>query len=108
MVLARIPTKARPSAGAPACTIAFSALLRASRICGTCCATCSDAAYAISPAWFAPFAEFRFPVYGRVAYDGVEIELRQAIEPWYVLGEEPGAAARRVTSTHRSSGSRSA
>ena len=26
-----------------------------------------------------------------MSYEGVEIELRQAIEPWYVLGEEPGA-----------------
>ena len=41
--------------------------------------------------WFAPHFEFRFPVYGTVCYDGIEIELRQAIEPWYVLGEEPGA-----------------
>ena len=32
--------------------------------------------------------EFRFPRIGVVAYDGVEIELRQAIEPWHVLGEE--------------------
>jgi uncharacterized protein (DUF2126 family) len=51
-----------------------------------------DAGYPVEPEWFAPFVEFRFPVYGRVAYDGVEIELRQAIEPWYVLGEEPGAS----------------
>jgi uncharacterized protein (DUF2126 family) len=50
-----------------------------------------SAGYPADPAWFDPFVEFRFPVYGRVAYDGVEIELRQAIEPWYVLGEEPGA-----------------
>jgi len=51
--------------------------------------------------WFAPFLEFRFPSHGRVAYDGVEIELRQAIEPWYVLGEEPGAGgtARYVDSS---------
>jgi uncharacterized protein (DUF2126 family)/transglutaminase-like putative cysteine protease len=47
--------------------------------------------YAVDPAWFAPHFEFRFPVYGTVCYDGIEIELRQAIEPWYVLGEEPGA-----------------
>jgi uncharacterized protein (DUF2126 family) len=26
-----------------------------------------------------------------VSYEGIEVELRQAIEPWYVLGEEPGA-----------------
>jgi uncharacterized protein (DUF2126 family) len=38
--------------------------------------------------WFAPFAEFRFPRFGSVAYDGITLELRQAIEPWHVLGEE--------------------
>lgn len=47
--------------------------------------------YAMQQDWFAPHFEFRFPVYGTVCYDGMEIELRQAIEPWYVLGEEPGA-----------------
>jgi uncharacterized protein (DUF2126 family)/transglutaminase-like putative cysteine protease len=49
------------------------------------------AGYPLEAAWFAPHTEFRFPVYGRVCYDGAEVELRQAIEPWYVLGEEPGA-----------------
>jgi uncharacterized protein (DUF2126 family) len=49
------------------------------------------AGYPIDPAWFAPQWEFRFPACGEVSYDGVEIELRQAIEPWYTLGEEPGA-----------------
>jgi uncharacterized protein (DUF2126 family) len=38
--------------------------------------------------WFAPFVEFRFPRFGTVTYDNVTIELRQAIEPWNVLGEE--------------------
>ncbi len=59
------------------------------------------ARYPIEAAWFAPHAEFRFPVYGRVCYDGVEVELRQAIEPWYVLGEEPGTGgtARYVDSS---------
>ncbi|MBZ2179817.1 MAG: transglutaminase family protein [Acidobacteria bacterium] len=47
--------------------------------------------YPFDGAWFAPHFEFRFPVYGVVNYQGIEIELRQAIEPWYVLGEEPGA-----------------
>jgi len=40
--------------------------------------------------WFLPHFEFRFPVIGRVERAGVWLELRQAIEPWYVLGEEPG------------------
>ncbi|HEV2199268.1 MAG TPA: transglutaminase family protein [Bryobacteraceae bacterium] len=48
------------------------------------------AGYPLEASWFAPHVEFRFPVYGRVCYEGVEVELRQAIEPWYVLGEEPG------------------
>jgi len=51
------------------------------------------AGYAMEADWFAPHIEFRFPVYGRVNYGGIEIELRQAIEPWYVLGEEPGGGA---------------
>lgn len=38
--------------------------------------------------WLLPFEEFRFPHYGRVELDGVQIELRWAIEPWNVLGEE--------------------
>ena len=44
--------------------------------------------YAFSPRWFDPFVEFRFPRFGSVDYDGVTLELRQAIEPWHVLGEE--------------------
>ncbi|RBP83128.1 transglutaminase family protein [Marinomonas rhizomae] len=38
--------------------------------------------------WLAPFEEFRFPHYGRQQIDDMEIELRWAIEPWHVLGEE--------------------
>ena len=37
------------------------------------------AGYAFEPAWFEPFVEFRFPRYGIVTYDGVMLELRQAI-----------------------------
>ncbi len=50
------------------------------------------AGYAFDQAWFAPFIEFRFPRYGTVAYEGVQLELRQAIEPWHVLGEEVSRA----------------
>ncbi|MCX5728660.1 MAG: transglutaminase family protein [Nitrospirae bacterium] len=51
--------------------------------------------------WFAPFLEFRFPRYGSVVCEGIELELRQAIEPWHVLGEEAvaGATARYVDSS---------
>jgi uncharacterized protein (DUF2126 family)/transglutaminase-like putative cysteine protease len=48
----------------------------------------NGAGYAFRFDWFAPFFEFRFPRYGTVSYDGVELELRQAIEPWHVLGEQ--------------------
>jgi uncharacterized protein (DUF2126 family) len=59
------------------------------------------AGYPFSPSWFDPFVEFRFPRYGTVTYDGVTIELRQAIEPWHVLGEEMsgGGASRYVDSS---------
>ncbi len=38
--------------------------------------------------WLAPFEEFRFPHYGRTQIDDIQLELRWAIEPWHVLGEE--------------------
>jgi uncharacterized protein (DUF2126 family) len=44
--------------------------------------------YAFEMAWFAPFIEFRFPRYGTINVDDLELELRFAIEPWNVLGEE--------------------
>jgi len=39
-------------------------------------------------AWLDPFVEFRFPRYGIINIDDIELELRFAIEPWHVLGEE--------------------
>jgi uncharacterized protein (DUF2126 family)/transglutaminase-like putative cysteine protease len=38
--------------------------------------------------WLDPFFEFRFPRYGNTMVDGIDVELRFAIEPWHVLGEE--------------------
>jgi uncharacterized protein (DUF2126 family)/transglutaminase-like putative cysteine protease len=57
--------------------------------------------YAFRKEWFAPFLEFRFPRHGTVVYEGVQLELRQAIEPWHVLGEEmaAGATSRYVDSS---------
>ncbi|MEI6074767.1 MAG: transglutaminase family protein [Verrucomicrobiota bacterium] len=40
--------------------------------------------------WFAPHFEFRFPRIGDLAQRDLQIELRTALEPWHVLGEEPG------------------
>jgi len=52
------------------------------------CRDLRSAGYMFEDAWFSPFIEFRFPHYGSVVYEGVQLELRQAIEPWHVLGEE--------------------
>jgi uncharacterized protein (DUF2126 family) len=50
------------------------------------------AGYAFEADWFAPHFEFRYPVLGRARHAGIELEIRQATEPWYVLGEEGGGA----------------
>ncbi|HEX3797255.1 MAG TPA: transglutaminase family protein [Verrucomicrobiae bacterium] len=57
--------------------------------------------YPIKPEWFAPHLEFRFPVYGDITQQGVNLEVRQALEPWHVLGEEgaAGGAVRYVDSS---------
>lgn len=41
----------------------------------------------LNPDWFKAQAEFRFPFCGEVTYEGVTLELRQALEPWHVMGE---------------------
>ncbi|MGB8433895.1 MAG: transglutaminase family protein, partial [Burkholderiales bacterium] len=48
------------------------------------------AGFAYQDAWLAPFVELRFPRFGAVTHDGIQIELRHALEPWNVLGEEVG------------------
>jgi uncharacterized protein (DUF2126 family) len=54
-----------------------------------------EAGFPFEEGWFAPHFEFRFPRYGHIGYGGIELELRQALEPWHVMGEE-GAAAGTV------------
>jgi uncharacterized protein (DUF2126 family) len=51
--------------------------------------------------WFSPHFEFRFPLIGELSLENIHLEIRSAIEPWYVLGEEPagGGTARFVDSS---------
>lgn len=55
----------------------------------------ADFGYALKPKWFAPHFEFRFPHLGDFSAKNVQVDLRMALEPWHVLGEE-GAAGGTV------------
>lgn len=59
------------------------------------------AGYPLRAEWFAPHLEFRFPKLGDYAVKGIDLELRQALEPWHVLGEEGavGGTVRYVDSS---------
>jgi uncharacterized protein (DUF2126 family) len=59
------------------------------------------AGFPLKAEWFAPHFEFRFPKYGDFSVFGADVELRQALEPWHVMGEEgaAGGAVRYVDSS---------
>jgi len=59
----------------------------------------AGAGFASTPHGSTPTTSFRFPLLGSLeARNGIALELRQAIEPWHVLGEESavGGTARYV------------
>jgi uncharacterized protein (DUF2126 family) len=60
-----------------------------------------EAGFAFDASWFAPHFEFRFPLLGTVQSFGIELTLRNALEPWHVMGEEgaPGGTVRYVDSS---------
>ncbi|MEN9844751.1 MAG: hypothetical protein RLZZ612_2580 [Pseudomonadota bacterium] len=59
------------------------------------------AGFVFDAAWFDPHFEFRFPLIGQVAARGIQLDLRTALEPWHVMGEEgaSGATVRYVDSS---------
>lgn len=73
----------------------------ASRDIGEVCADLRAFGIPFEDAWLDPFTEFRFPRIGVSRVGEVELELRQAVEPWHVLGEEAtaGGTARYVDSS---------
>ena len=60
-----------------------------------------EAGFAFDRAWFAPHFEFRFPMVGELQVGGIELTLRNALEPWHVMGEEGavGGTVRYVDSS---------
>ncbi|MBK2024714.1 DUF2126 domain-containing protein [Francisella philomiragia] len=61
----------------------------------------NDEGYEFKLEWFDPFFEFRFPLYGMTTINNMHCEIRAAIEPWHVLGEESSSqgTARYVDSS---------
>lgn len=60
-----------------------------------------EAGFAFDADWYRAQFEFRFPRMGEAHYHGMEIQIRNALEPWHVLGEESGSSgtARYVDSS---------
>ncbi|MBU2580465.1 MAG: transglutaminase family protein [Alphaproteobacteria bacterium] len=60
-----------------------------------------DHGFAFDADWFAAHFEFRFPFFGKIDCDGINLELRGALEPWHVMGEQAaaGGTARYVDSS---------
>jgi uncharacterized protein (DUF2126 family) len=59
------------------------------------------AGFDLKPEWYDTHFEFRFPLYGEVDHRDIHLELRAALEPWHVMGEEGaiGGTARYVDSS---------
>ncbi len=100
-VLEAVRTKAAWFAGAPRSMIVFCCPTSSGRTSATYLRSFSDSDTSSSERWFESHLEFRFPKLGSVSADGIQLELRQALEPWHVLGEDAsgGGTARSVDSS---------
>ena len=87
--------------GAPRCTTGSCCPTLSNAISKTCSKSSATAGYPFQEEWFAPHFEFRFPAIGSITRRGIHLELRHALEPWNVLGEETsaGGTARNVDSS---------
>jgi|RhiMethySRZTD1v2_1073278.scaffolds.fasta_scaffold12602_4 uncharacterized protein (DUF2126 family)/transglutaminase-like putative cysteine protease len=56
----------------------------------------ANAGVPLKAKWFLPHFEFRFPVLGTIECAGIALELRRALEPWFVLGEQSGSGTTRL------------
>ena len=109
LVLARAARRARWCAGAPRCTTASCCRISSGRTSSTCSRDLERRRLRASiPPGSRRSASSASRIYGTVERDGVTLELRQALEPWHVLGEE-GIAGRHgpLRRLPRSSGCRS-
>ncbi len=99
--LARAVRRKTSSVGARSCTTSSCCRFTSGTTSSTSIDDMKRAGYELDASWFAPHFEFRFPIYGTVRFGGIEIELRQALEPWHVLGEEGavGGTVRYVDSS---------
>ena len=99
----REPYRARPRAlGHAAARPVHAAVFTSGTTSSTSSSDMQRAGYELDASWFAPHFEFRFPLLRRPSrFGGIEIELRQALEPWHVLGEEGavGGTVRYVDSS---------
>lgn len=60
-----------------------------------------EAGFPVEADWFAAHLEFRFPRIGEYKIKGMTLDLRTALEPWHVMGEEGsvGGTVRYVDSS---------